>query len=121
MSRVRCRNTKPELFVRRLVFSMGYRYRLHDRRLPGTPDLVFRGRRKVVFVHGCMWHQHDGCGRVPKSRQDFWVPKLRENKRRDTRQQRALRLDGWGVLVIWECQLRNQNLARRIERFLEGT
>ncbi|HBI46414.1 MAG TPA: very short patch repair endonuclease, partial [Planctomycetales bacterium] len=85
MSRVRNKDTKPELVVRRLVHSLGYRYRLHSGRLPGRPDIVFAGRKKVVFVHGCFWHRHRGCAlcRMPKSRLDFWAPKLEGNRRRD--------------------------------------
>jgi DNA mismatch endonuclease, patch repair protein len=122
MSLVKSKDTKPEMIVRRLVFSMGYRYRLHDARLPGTPDLVLAGRRKVVFVHGCFWHRHTDCplARLPKSRLDFWVPKLDGNKARDQTNQRLLRKNGWRVLVVWECELRDiKRLARKIRRFLE--
>jgi DNA mismatch endonuclease (patch repair protein) len=122
MSLVKSKDTKPEMIVRRLIFSMGYRYRLHDSRLPGTPDLVFAGRRKVVFVHGCFWHRHVDCplARLPKSRLDFWLPKLDGNKARDQMNQRLLRKSGWRVLVVWECELRDmKRLARKIRRFLE--
>ncbi len=123
MALVRAKNTKPELLVRRLVHSMGYRYRLHRRDLPGTPDLVFPGRRKVIFIHGCFWHRHARCSlaRLPKSRGDFWLPKLTANAERDVRNVRALRRLGWSVLAIWECQLGNTaNLANRIRRFLDA-
>lgn len=121
MALVRGKDTGPELAVRRLVHRMGYRYRLHRRQLPGAPDLVFVGRRKVIFVHGCFWHRHAGCGRTPKSRPEFWVPKLTANRRRDLRNQHALRRLGWQFLVIWECQLRRLALVeRRVRRFLEG-
>lgn len=123
MALVKSKNTKPEIAVRCLVFAMGYRYRLHDARLPGTPDLVFAGRRKALFVHGCFWHRHSGyaLARLPKSRLDFWRPKLEGNRRRDVRKLRALRRKGWGVLVVWECELTNQErLARRIKRFLDN-
>ncbi|HEY8285418.1 MAG TPA: very short patch repair endonuclease [Chloroflexota bacterium] len=119
MSRVRGCGTKPELVVRRLVHGLGYRYRLYSRTLPGHPDLVFAGRRKVIFVHGCFWHRHENCGRTPKSRLDFWVPKLESNKARDAANQEQLRAMGWSVLVIWECELKNQTaLAERIRAFL---
>lgn len=121
MSRVKSKDTKPEMIVRRLIFSMGYRYRLHDARLPGTPDLVFTGRRKVVFVHGCFWHRHTDCplARLPKSRLDFWLPKLDGNKTRDLTNQRLLRELDWRVLVVWECELRDmKRLTRKIRRFL---
>src|SRR5580700_7261404 len=107
MARVRSKNSRPEMFVRKLVFSLGYRYRLHARDLPGHPDIVFRRHRKVIFVHGCFWHRHAACAlaRLPKSRLDFWVPKLEGNRKRDERNRRALLREGWKVLTIWECQL----------------
>jgi DNA mismatch endonuclease (patch repair protein) len=123
MSLVRGKNTKPELLVRRLAHGLGYRYRLHRRDLPGTPDLVFPGRRKVIFVHGCFWHRHENCAlaRLPKSRSEFWMPKLAGNAARDAKNIRALRRLGWGVMTIWECQLRDTAwLARRIRRFLDA-
>lgn len=123
MSLVKAKNTRPEMAVRRLVFAMGYRYRLHDARLPGTPDLVFAGRGKVLFVHGCFWHRHENCAlaRLPKSRLDFWLPKLEGNRARDRVNQRILRKSGWRVFVVWECELRNLvKLSRKIRRFLEA-
>lgn len=123
MSLVRAKDTKPELRVRRLVHSLGYRYRLHARDLPGCPDLVFPGRRKVIFVHGCFWHQHD-CpmgNRMPKTRVGFWQRKLEGNVKRDAESKRQLRKDGWKVLVVWECQAapsRMRSLTTRIDRFL---
>jgi DNA mismatch endonuclease (patch repair protein) len=123
MSLVKAKNTRPEMAVRRLVFAMGYRYRLHDARLPGTPDLVFARRGKVLFVHGCFWHRHENCdlARLPKSRLDFWLPKLEGNRARDRVNQRLLRKSGWRVLVVWECELRNlAKLSRKIRRFLEA-
>lgn len=123
MARVKAKNTRPEMAVRRLVFGMGYRYRLHDARLPGTPDLVFAGRGKVLFVHGCFWHRHENCelARLPKSRLDFWLPKLEGNQTRDRVNQRLLRKSGWRILVVWECELRDMpKLTRKIRRFLES-
>lgn len=123
MALVRGRDTKPELLVRRLVHRLGYRYRLHRRDLPGTPDLVFAGRSKVIFVHGCFWHRHEGCvlARLPKSRRGFWVPKLTANAERDARNARALRRLGWRVLTVWECQARDTpRLENRIRRFLDA-
>ncbi|MCZ2153678.1 MAG: DNA mismatch endonuclease Vsr [Bryobacterales bacterium] len=123
MSRVRSRDTMPELIVRKLVHHMGFRYRLHRRDLPGNPDLVFPGRGKIIFVHGCFWHRHGVRCRLtrwPKSRLDFWKPKLEENHRRDQRNQRVLRKLGWKVMVVWECQLKETGkLAETIRRFLE--
>ena len=123
MSRVRSKNTRPEMLVRRLVFSMGYRYRLHSQDLPGKPDLVFRPKRKVVFVHGCFWHRHDDCGRarLPKSREEFWIPKLEANRERDKRNGEALCESGWEVLTIWECQLADSDLLRKsLREFLDA-
>ena len=123
MARVRSKDTRPEMRVRKLAFALGYRYRLHDRKLPGCPDLVFRPRRKVIFVHGCFWHRHGRCAlaRLPKSRLDFWIPKLEGNKLRDQRNKRALARRGWKVLTIWECQLGDlSQLSARIGRFLDA-
>ena len=123
MALVRAKDTKPELLVRRLVHGMGYRYRLHQRNLPGTPDLVFAGRGKVIFIHGCFWHRHPRCAlaRLPKSRGEFWLPKLTANAERDARNMRALRRLGWSVLTIWECQFGDTaKLANRIRRFLDA-
>ncbi|MGA7850583.1 MAG: very short patch repair endonuclease [Terriglobales bacterium] len=121
MSLVRSKHTKPELFVRRLVHRLGYRYRLHQADLPGRPDLVFRSRRKVVFVHGCFWHGHKcRLGRMPKSRLDYWSPKITGNRQRDIRTLRRLRRMEWRVLVLWECQLDNDALADKIQTFLES-
>jgi DNA mismatch endonuclease (patch repair protein) len=107
MAKVRSKDTQPEMRVRRLIHAAGYRYRLHCRDLPGKPDLVFRSRRKVVFVHGCFWHRHPGCAhaRIPKSRVEFWIAKLEGNRTRDHAIQQTLIDRGWGVLVIWECEL----------------
>lgn len=121
MSRVRAKNTKPELLVRRLIHSLGYRYRLHSKKLPGHPDLVFPGRKKVIFVHGCFWHRHEGCPlcRMPKTKIDFWKPKFEGNQSRDKVNQAKLREQGWDFLIIWECELRDREpLAGRIKEFL---
>ena len=122
MSRVRSKDSRPEMFVRRLVFALGYRYRLHVSGMPGRPDLVFSGRRKVIFVHGCFWHRHARCklARLPKSRLEFWIPKLDANRRRDRKNVRVLRRKGWAVLTIWECGLGNPRLPSTIERFLDA-
>ena len=123
MSRVRATDTKPEMTVRRLVHGMGFRYRLHAGDLPGRPDLVFSARGKIIFVHGCFWHRHGTCKntRWPKSRLDFWKPKLETNRARDLATQRVLRRLGWKVLVVWECQLKNlDKTAEKIKRFLEN-
>jgi len=125
MSRIRGKDTAPEMIVRRLVHRMGYRYRLHRNDLPGRPDLVFPARRKVIFVHGCFWHRHpdSACklARLPKSRLDFWLPKLESNRRRDLAKQEELRAKGWDFLVIWECQLNNMaSMTKNIKAFLDA-
>jgi DNA mismatch endonuclease (patch repair protein) len=121
MRRIRSKGTVPELFVRHLVHGMGYRYRLHTPNLPGRPDLVFPGRKKIIEVRGCFWHQHRGCdeAHVPKSRTEYWAPKLDRNKKRDKDNLRTLRKLGWDVLVIWECDVREEGrLSARILGFL---
>jgi DNA mismatch endonuclease (patch repair protein) len=124
MSRIRAKNTQPEMKVRKLLRAMGYRYRLHLAALPGSPDIVFVGRRKALFVHGCFWHRHadPACrlSRLPKSRLDFWAPKLEKNVIRDAAVRAELSQLGWGVLVIWECELRDcANLELRLRTFLD--
>lgn len=120
MSKIRSKNTGPELIVRRLVFSLGYRYRLHRRDLPGSPDLVFASRKKVIFVHGCFWHRHRDCkkGSVPRTRPEFWQVKLNGNMERDARNVAALETAGWKVLVVWECEVNTASIAEKIKRFL---
>lgn len=123
MGRVRSRDTVPEMLVRRLTHALGYRYRLHGKDLPGKPDLVFRFRRKVIFVHGCFWHRHPGCAlaRLPKSREDFWLPKLEANRQRDLKTENALQVKGWTVLTIWECELGDiDKLKNKIKEFLDA-
>ncbi|MGE5563557.1 MAG: very short patch repair endonuclease [Bacillota bacterium] len=123
MARVRGRDTKPEMVVRRLVHGLGFRYRLHDRRLPGAPDLVFKSRRKAIFIHGCFWHRHsDPCcklARMPKSKLEFWRPKLEGNRERDLRNQSELDAIGWKYLVVWECELgHREQLENKLLAFL---
>ena len=123
MARVRSKDTGPEMVVRRLVHGMGRRYRLHAADLPGRPDLVFRSSGKAIFVHGCFWHRHANCAlaRLPKSRTDFWPPKLEANRQRDARNKRALARAGWKVLTLWECQLKErERLKKKIRRFLDA-
>ena len=118
MRRIRKTDTQPEMRVRRAAHSLGYRFRLHRRDLPGTPDLVFPRLNKVVHVHGCFWHQHPGCrlARLPKSRLDYWRPKLERNRARDLETAAALQSAGWSVLVIWECQVPDDEAAASILR-----
>ena len=122
MARIKGKDTKPEICVRRMAHALGYRFRLHRRNLPGTPDLTFPRLEKVIFVHGCFWHQHVGCRYAyqPKSNFPFWKKKFSENQTRDTRALEDLRSLGWKVLVVWECQTRKpEKLWARISRFLQ--
>lgn len=121
MARVGSKDTKPEMTVRRTAHALGYRYRLHARDLPGSPDLVFRGRRKVIFVHGCYWHRHPGCKRasMPSTRREYWQAKFDRNVARDADAEAALREAGWDVLVVWECETKDPDaLASRLSTFL---
>ena len=122
MRAVRGKDTGPEWFVRRLLHGQGYRYRLHDPDLPGKPDLVFASRGKVIFVHGCFWHAH-GCryGQAPKSKLDYWLPKLEANKGRDREKASQLRALGWSVVTVWQCEtLSPKRLYRKLQRFLDS-
>lgn len=121
MSLIHNKDTGPEIRVRHLLHALGYRYRLHSRSLPGHPDIVFTSRRKVIFVHGCFWHRHHGCPltRWPKSRLDFWVPKLEGNRIRDQRNHELLKEHGWDSYVVWECETADlENLKRQLIQFL---
>ena len=116
MSRVRGKDTAPELRVRKLAHAMGYRFRLHRRDLPGKPDLVFPRLGKVIFVHGCFWHRHEGCrfATQPKSRTEFWTTKFERNIKRDRHVQAELRTLGWDVLVVWECETKEPAILENI-------
>jgi DNA mismatch endonuclease (patch repair protein) len=122
MRTIRKTNTRPEMVVRRLAHALGLRFRLHRRDLPGTPDLVLPRRRAVVMVHGCFWHQHNGCqlARKPRSRLDYWLPKLDRNQARDAEARERLEADGWRVVVIWECESKDAELVTaRLRPLLE--
>lgn len=121
MARIRSKNTSPELRVRRLLHSLGYRFRIHWKPAPGRPDVAFPGRKKMIQVHGCFWHQHAGCKNAtfPKTRQEFWSEKLSQNVARDLRNQQAAEQMGWQVLVIWECETTDSPaLAKTLMQFL---
>jgi len=121
MASIRSRDTKPELIVRRLIHGMGYRFRLHVRDLPGSPDLVFRSRAKAIFVHGCFWHMHKNCCKPPKSHLRYWKPKLECNVQRDKAVRRKLQRRGWRSLIIWQCEIKSvDKLKRRIRHFLDA-
>jgi DNA mismatch endonuclease (patch repair protein) len=122
MSRIRSKHTRPEMTVRRLVYQLGFRYRLHGKEIPGKPDLVFRSRRSIIFVHGCFWHQHSDCGagRVPRSNQEYWKRKLQRNVLRDRANLAQLSEEGWRVFTVWECQLADlTRLKGDLLRFLD--
>lgn len=116
MSQIKSRDTKPEILVRKFLFAKGFRYRLHDKRLPGKPDIVFPRRRKVIFVNGCFWHGHEGCSyfTTPKTRTEWWTMKIEKNKQRDKRNSKLLKSMGWEIITIFECEL----LAKEKERTL---
>jgi DNA mismatch endonuclease, patch repair protein len=124
MSRIRGANTNPELVVRRVAHSLGFRFRLHGKGLPGRPDLVFARLRRAVFVHGCYWHRHAGCRRstTPKTRVAFWTEKFATNVARDARVLGELKALGWSTLVVWECETTDTaSLSRRLQRFLSAS
>jgi DNA mismatch endonuclease, patch repair protein len=123
MGRVRAKNTKPELAVRRAIHAAGFRFRLYRASLPGRPDIVFASRHKVIFVHGCFWHRHSEAecklARLPKSRLDFWLPKLERNRLRDVEVQSKLSQLGWKALTVWECEIGNlPKVMERVQGFL---
>lgn len=121
MSKVRGKNTKPELLVRSLLHRMGFRFRLHRKDLPGKPDIVLPRYKKIILVHGCFWHQHPGCKKatIPATNKEFWKEKLGRNIERDKQTKANLQNEGWRVLVVWECQIKNQEkLKSRLQRFL---
>jgi DNA mismatch endonuclease (patch repair protein) len=123
MRRVRSRDTKPELELRRLVWALGYRFRKNRRDVFGQPDIAFIGRKRAIFLHGCFWHRHDCASgrRAPKSRKAFWGAKFEKNVERDVRVMREMKATGWRALVIWECELRDcAKVARRIRKFLDA-
>jgi DNA mismatch endonuclease (patch repair protein) len=123
MQAVKSKDTAPELTVRRLAHGMGYRFRLHRKDLPGKPDLVFPGRHRVIFVHGCFWHGHDCIrgARVPKGNRDYWVKKIARNRARDQKNLEELTAAGWTSLVVWECNMRNEKkLTTQVRDFLNS-
>jgi DNA mismatch endonuclease (patch repair protein) len=122
MRAVKGKDTKPEQAVRSLLHALGYRFRLHRRDLPGSPDIVFPGRKAAIFVHGCFWHGHTCTrgGRMPKANADYWAGKLARNKARDATARAALEALGWRVLTVWECEIRDAAvLADRLRDFLD--
>ena len=119
MARIKCKNTKPEILIRKIVYGIGFRFRLHVANLPGRPDLTFRRIKKVIFVNGCFWHHHNECkfARMPKSNLEFWIPKLAATKARDTRNIADLETAGWETLTIWECELADVIVVKKKNGF----
>ncbi|ASP97027.1 DNA mismatch endonuclease Vsr [Sinorhizobium meliloti] len=120
MSRIRNRDTRPEIRVRKILHRLGYRFRLNARELPGTPDIVLPKHRSVVFIHGCFWHRHAGCkyAYMPKTRIDFWSAKFTANLKRDAKAVERLRSDGWRILILWECETKDdKQIEEAIHRF----
>lgn len=121
MSSVKQRHTKPEITVRKLLHRLGYRFRLHSKKLPGTPDIVLPKYKSVIFVHGCFWHQHKGCrkSRRPTSNVEFWNEKLDKNIERDNRKESELKNAGWKVLTVWDCEIKDEDLLiEKVKNFL---
>jgi DNA mismatch endonuclease, patch repair protein len=123
MSHISGKNTKPEIIIRKLVFSLGYRYRLHKKDLPGKPDIVFPKYKKVIFINGCFWHSHNKCSRskLPGTNKKFWLEKISANKKRDKINHGKLKKSGWDYLIIWQCEINKKNLqkiTKKISHFL---
>jgi DNA mismatch endonuclease, patch repair protein len=120
MSRIRNKNTKPELIVRKFLFIHGFRYRINDKRLPGKPDVVLPKYKTVIFIHGCFWHGHEGCKYfvIPKTRTEWWLNKIKGNKQKDIENFNTLLSLGWRVLIIFECELKTSNLSNTFKRLL---
>lgn len=124
MKKIGPKDSEQEMFVRKLIHSMGYRYRLHGKDLPGTPDIVFSKYRKVFFVNGCFWHGHKGCkkSRLPETNREFWETKLKYNCKNDRTKYRELKKSGWDYMIIWQCEIKKRNtekLKTKIRKFLE--
>lgn len=120
MSQIRSKDTKPELLVRKFLFANGFRYRLHDKKLPGKPDIVLPKFRTVIFIHGCFWHGHTNCKYfvVPKTRTQWWTDKINGNKANDIKAIKTLKKEGWKVITIWECRLKGQKLIKLFQKLL---
>lgn len=121
MSRVSAKNTQPEIVVRKMLHGLGYRFRIHYKMLIGKPDIVFTKRKKIIFIHGCFWHGHEGCkyAKLPASRTEFWADKMARNRERDTRVRLELNNQGWQTLTIWQCDLKREHgLADKLKKYL---
>src|ERR1700753_970569 len=122
MSRIRSKNTKPEMIVRRFLFGKGFRYRLHDKKLPGRPDIVLPKYKTVIFIHGCFWHGHEGCKYyvVPKTRTEWWLNKIQGNITNDANAEIALKASGWKIIKIWECELKKSFIDKALNQLLNS-
>jgi DNA mismatch endonuclease (patch repair protein) len=122
MSQIRSRNTKPEMLVRKFLHAQGFRYKLHDKKLPGKPDIVLPKYKTVIFIHGCFWHGHKDCRYfvVPKTRTEWWLNKINSNIVNDTKAVRLLRKEGWRIINLWECDLKPTKLSRTLSRLLKS-
>lgn len=122
MSKISGKDTKPEILVRKFLFSKGFRYRVNDKQYPGSPDIVLPKFKTAIFIHGCFWHGHPGCkaSRLPETRKEFWEKKINDTKLRDKRKIEALKKMGWNTIVIWQCEIKNtENRQKRLESLLE--
>ena len=121
MSRIKGKDTKPEMMVRRFLFAHGFRYRLHDKKLPGKPDIVLRKYNTVIFVNGCFWHGHEGCRyfKLPATKPEWWNKKISDTKERDKKYYEHLKTDGWNVIVLWECKLKKSEAEATLNRLIE--
>ncbi len=122
MSRIKGKNTKPEMLVRKFLFSNGFRYRLHDKKLPGKPDLVFPKYKKAVFIHGCFWHGHEDCKYfvIPKTKTEWWLDKINGNKRKDLQSVSLLEQKGWETITVWECELKPDHRENTLKRLISS-
>ncbi|MDL2297028.1 DNA mismatch endonuclease Vsr [Bacteroidales bacterium OttesenSCG-928-B11] len=120
MAKIRSKDTKPEIVLRKSLFAKGYRYRINDKRLPGKPDIVLPKCKTVIFVNGCFWHGHESCraNHIPKANREFWMEKIRRNKQRDQKVKEQLRLAGWQVVTVWECELKKKNIPQTIDKII---
>jgi DNA mismatch endonuclease, patch repair protein len=121
MSRIKGKDTKPEMLVRKFLHANGFRYKLHDKKLPGKPDIVLPKYKTVIFVHGCFWHGHANCKyfTIPKTRTEWWMDKINTNKANDTKAIRALKKDGWKIITIWECALKTAKVEKTLKNLLK--
>jgi DNA mismatch endonuclease (patch repair protein) len=121
MSRIRSSNTKPEMLVRKFLHANGFRYKLHDKTLPGKPDIVLPKYNTIIFIHGCFWHGHNKCKyfKIPQTRTQWWLDKINRNKANDAKAVKALKKEGWKVITVWECRLKKEKIGKTLERIMQ--